>query len=60
MQFDINDTLYSVAEVSKYFRIQPTTLYKWISLGRLTAIKLPNGHMRVRASELARVMNDSN
>lgn len=52
--------LLTLDEVAKELRISRRTLYLWIKQGRIKAIKLPNGKLRIESSELERVLRDSN
>ena len=52
--------LLTLDEVAKELRISRRTLYLWIKQGRIKAIKLPNGKLRIESTELERVLKESN
>ncbi|MFG1928722.1 helix-turn-helix transcriptional regulator [Cryptosporangium sp. NPDC048952] len=42
-----------MSEVAAVLKISPDTLYRWRQLGSAPrAIRLPNGHLRIRRSDL--------
>jgi len=51
--------LLTVNEVAKELRISARTLYLWIKQGRIKAIKLPSGKLRIESSELERILKES-
>jgi excisionase family DNA binding protein len=46
------DELLTPAEVAALFRVDPKTVTRWASTGRLGSIRTPGGHRRFRASEV--------
>jgi excisionase family DNA binding protein len=46
------EELLTPAEVARIFRVDPKTVTRWASLGRLDSIRTPGGHRRYRASEV--------
>lgn len=44
------DPLVTTRWVAEVFRVDPKTVTRWCKSGRLTAIKHPGGHWRVRRS----------
>ncbi len=51
---DIHDTerLLTPGEVAGLFRVDPKTVTRWASAGRLGSIRTPGGHRRFRESEV--------
>lgn len=52
MSGDGDDDLMTPAEVAALFRVDPKTVTRWASTGRLGSIKTPGGHRRYRRSEV--------
>ncbi len=50
------DRLLTPGEVAKVFRVDPKTVTRWASIGKLTSIRTPGGHRRFRASEVRRLL----
>lgn len=46
------DRLLTPAEVADLFRVDPKTVTRWASAGRITSIRTPGGHRRFRDSEI--------
>lgn len=46
------EVLLTPAEVAALFRVDPKTVTRWASAGKLTAIRTLGGHRRYRASEV--------
>ncbi|MDO8105879.1 BldC family transcriptional regulator [Isoptericola sp. b441] len=44
------------AEVAALFRVDPKTVSRWATSGKLTAIKTLGGHRRFRESEVLALM----
>ena len=42
------------ADAAKYFEVTPSTVRQWISDGRLPAVKLPTGHLRILARDVVK------
>ena len=52
------DELLTIAEVCRELRISRSTFYDWRAKGRAPrCLKLPNGELRIRRSELIRFMD---
>jgi excisionase family DNA binding protein len=45
-----DDDLYTPAEVAAMFRVEPKTVSRWESAGKLPCIRTLGGHRRFRAS----------
>ena len=46
------DRLLTPGEVAELFRVDPKTVTRWASAGRLGSIRTPGGHRRFRESEV--------
>src|SRR2546423_679831 len=46
------DELLTVAEAARLLRVTPHTIYRWISAGRLPAVRYSTRTIRIRPSEL--------
>ena len=46
------DALLTPAEVARLFRVNPKTVSRWASSGKLPAIRTLGGHHRFRTSEI--------
>ncbi len=44
--------IYTVREVADRYRVTPNCVRKWISVGKLAAVKTPGGSIRIRAEDL--------
>lgn len=49
---DIRDRLLTPGEVAKIFSVDPKTVTRWASAGRIGSIRTPGGHRRFRESEV--------
>ncbi len=47
-----NDELLTPSEVAKLFRVDPKTVTRWATAGRIGSIRTPGGHRRFRESEV--------
>lgn len=45
-------------EVAELFRVDPKTVTRWASAGRIRSIRTPGGHRRFLASEVAALLNE--
>lgn len=58
------DHLLTPGEVASLFRVDPKTVTRWATAGRIGSIRTPGGHRRFRESEvrslLAELTNDVN
>ncbi len=56
------DRLLTPGEVASLFRVDPKTVTRWATAGRIGSIRTPGGHRRFRESEvrtmLAELTND--
>lgn len=46
------DRLLKPGEVAAMFRVDPKTVTRWASQGRITRVRTPGGHSRFRESEV--------
>lgn len=46
------ERLLTPGEVAAMFRVDPKTVTRWASVGRLGSIRTPGGHRRFRESEV--------
>jgi excisionase family DNA binding protein len=54
---DINDKLLTPGEVAAKFRVDPKTVTRWATAGRINSIRTPGGHRRFRASEVQALLD---
>ena len=54
---DDADRLLTPGEVAQLFRVDPKTVTRWASSGRITSIKTPGGHRRFREREIMAMLN---
>lgn len=52
LKFDDGDRLLTPGEVAALFRVDPKTVTRWASAGRISSITTPGGHRRFRESEV--------
>lgn len=50
------DQLLTPAEVARIFRVNPTTVNRWASEGRLTFIRTPGGHRRYSREQITAIL----
>jgi len=46
MPANTDDELMTPAEVARLFQVDPKTVTRWASAGRITSIRTPGGHRR--------------
>ena len=51
------DKLLTVAELAERMGLTPTTIYRWLSDGRLTCIRFSARCLRFRESEMEKLLN---
>lgn len=49
--------LMTPSEVGKVLRIDPKTVTRWVTLGRLRGIKTPGGQIRLYAEDIRAIVN---
>ena len=52
------ERLLTPGEVAQMFRVDPKTVTRWASAGRIGSIRTPGGHRRFRASEVTGLLAD--
>jgi excisionase family DNA binding protein len=53
------DRLLTPGEVATLFRVDPKTVTRWASAGRIGSIRTPGGHRRFRESEVRALLRGS-
>jgi excisionase family DNA binding protein len=56
---DDRDELLTPSEVAAMFRVNPKTVTRWHRTGKVSAIRTLGGHRRFRASEIRRLLEES-
>ena len=54
-----DDELLTPSEVAAMFRVNPKTVTRWHQTGKVSAIRTLGGHRRFRASEIRRLLEES-
>ena len=57
-QTSSNERLLIPGEVAALFRVDPKTVTRWASAGRIGSIRTPGGHRRFRESEVRSMLVD--
>ena len=52
------ERLLTPGEVAAMFRVDPKTVTRWASAGRIGSIRTPGGHRRFRESEVTQLLAD--
>jgi excisionase family DNA binding protein len=52
------ERLLTPGEVATLFRVDPKTVTRWASAGRIGSIRTPGGHRRFRESEVRTMLAD--
>jgi len=52
------ERLLTPGEVASLFRVDPKTVTRWASAGRIGSIRTPGGHRRFRESEVREMLAD--
>ena len=60
MTMQIPERLLTPGEVALMFRVDPKTVARWATTGRVGSIRTPGGHRRFRESEVKRLLADRN
>jgi excisionase family DNA binding protein len=53
-----SERLLTPGEVALMFRVDPKTVTRWASAGRIGSIRTPGGHRRFRESEVSELLAD--
>jgi excisionase family DNA binding protein len=51
--------LLTISEVAKILHVSVSSVHRWITEGKLRAIRLPSGHYRVRAADVEALLDDT-
>lgn len=54
----VNERLLTPGEVATLFRVDPKTVTRWATAGRIGSIRTPGGHRRFRESEVKALLNE--
>jgi len=54
------EKLYSSKQAAELLGLKKLTIYRWIKSGRVRAVRLPNGRLRIAESELEKVISPNN
>ncbi len=57
-QTSSSERLLTPGEVAALFRVDPKTVTRWASAGRIGSIRTPGGHRRFRESEVRSMLAD--
>jgi excisionase family DNA binding protein len=52
----MSDRLLTPSEVAALFRVDPKTVSRWATAGRIGSIRTPGGHHRFRESEVRAIL----
>lgn len=52
------DKLMTPGEVARVFRVDPKTVTRWCTSGRLPSVTTPGGHRRIWQSEVERLLGE--
>ena len=55
----VSEELLTPAEAARMFRVDPKTVSKWATAGKLSSIRTPGGHRRFRESEVRALLDDA-
>jgi excisionase family DNA binding protein len=58
MSLDTSERLLTPGEVALMFRVDPKTVTRWASAGRIGSIRTPGGHRRFREAEVRSLLTD--
>jgi len=58
MAVENTERLLTPGEVALMFRVDPKTVTRWASAGRIGSIRTPGGHRRFRESEVSALLAD--
>ncbi|MGH3491668.1 MAG: BldC family transcriptional regulator [Sciscionella sp.] len=54
----VDERLLTPGEVASLFRVDPKTVTRWATAGRIGSIRTPGGHRRFRESEVKSLLNE--
>ena len=58
MSLENSERLLTPGEVALMFRVDPKTVTRWASAGRIGSIRTPGGHRRFREAEVRSLLTD--
>lgn len=58
MTIEHTERLLTPGEVALMFRVDPKTVTRWASAGRIGSIRTPGGHRRFRESEVRTLLSE--
>ncbi len=58
MSIETSERLLTPGEVALMFRVDPKTVTRWASAGRIGSIRTPGGHRRFREAEVRSLLTD--
>ncbi|MEO5832812.1 BldC family transcriptional regulator [Nakamurella deserti] len=58
MSLESSERLLTPGEVALMFRVDPKTVTRWASAGRIGSIRTPGGHRRFREAEVRSLLTD--
>lgn len=58
MSPESSERLLTPGEVALMFRVDPKTVTRWASAGRIGSIRTPGGHRRFREAEVRSLLTD--
>jgi len=50
------EKLYKLDEAAQMLSLKRLTIYRWVRAGRIKAVRLPDGRLRIAESELEKVV----
>jgi len=50
------EKLYKLDEAAQMLSLKRLTIYRWVRAGRIKAVRLPDGRLRIAESELEKVI----
>ena len=50
------EKLFKPSEAAEMFSLKKLTIYRWIKAGKIKAVRLPDGRLRIAESELEKVV----
>jgi excisionase family DNA binding protein len=54
-----DEDLLTVAEVARIWHVSISTVHRWITEGKLKAVRLPSGRYRIRAADAEAALRET-
>ena len=54
----MSDELLTTAQVAELLSVSQKTVARWARLGQIKAVRLPSGQLRIRRSEVDRLLSE--